>query len=127
MRRLAAGGLAVLAVLLLACGSLPLPFETPSPVPAARGPVYAPQLCLQYDQYQAAGIAFFTISRLASNEAARATGSSGGDASEARTQALQRFVDEVHRLERGEAPDLSDPIGEFAAMWVTSGGCMGGP
>jgi hypothetical protein len=126
MARPAAGGLAALTALLLACGAIPLPLETPSPTPAARGVAFAPQLCLEYDQYQASGLAFLTISRLASFEADRDTRSSG-DATDARLRTIERFVEEVRRLERGERPDPSDPTSEFAALWVSSGGCIGGP
>ena len=127
MTRLAVGGFVALTVQLLACGALPLAFETPSPVPASRSVAFAPQLCAQYDEYQAASFAFFTISHLASAEADRATGSSGSDASDALSSTVEHFVEEIRRAERGEPPDPSDPVSEFAALWVRTGGCVGSP
>ena len=91
------------------------------PQPLAGGLTFGDPICVEYDDYQSAAMAFYSLSAIVQDgldsAAAESTPESGDSA-------VARFEQTVRCLVAGELVTAPNPIEELAMLWVASDGCM---
>lgn len=122
---------ALVALSVASCGDIRLlATETPPPSPPAPVAPAPPTssgirggdpICGEYDDYQGASMAFYSLSAIVQQGLDTAPAGSEG---ETLAEAAIRFANTIRAAAAGEAIQPSDPIEELALLWVASDGCM---
>lgn len=118
----------LLALALVGCADVRLlatptaPAAPPSPVAStSAGLAFGDPACVEYDDYQSAAMAFYSLSAIVQDGLDSA---SGGVPAESLDAAVARFEVAVRLALAGETLTDPDPIEELALFWVASDGCM---
>lgn len=99
----------------------PVPVVPTASVPAGAGLVFVDPACVEYDDYQSAAMAFYSLSAIVQDGLDSASAELAGETLDS---AVARFEATVRLALKGETIAEPDPIEELALFWVASDGCM---